>query len=60
MVLEFESDLSTMQKNELLILAESDSQIYGSYNARDRLLRFIRKHEEELEEEIINRYRERI
>lgn len=60
LLLEFESKLSTSQKNEILNLAASNRQIRESNRAKSRLRRFIAENEGELEDEIVTRYRESI
>jgi len=59
-LLEYDDYLSPQQRNQILSIAVKNSQIYLGYRARRRIKRFIEKHEEELDSEIVGRFMELI
>lgn len=55
-ILEFESDLTVQQKNEIICLAGINSQIYAGIRAKRKIYSFIRRNQSELNEEYIRSF----
>jgi len=58
-VLNFENELTSKQKNEVVRLAGLNSQIYGCNRTRRILVSFIRRYEDELNEGHIEAFKKR-
>lgn len=59
-LLEYDEFLSTHQKNEIILLATRNKQIYESHNATKRLGQFIKKYKDELDGKLVEQVKKKI